>query len=150
RWGGRHNRGNNTGRGASCRGTEDPRMSEAFLADVLVAIHVAYVSFVVLGMAAILLGTLLKWKWVRNPWFRVSHFVAIVIVALEAIFGIACPLTVWEDQLRRSAGQTVAGGTFVGRLLHRLRAACGPVCFPSLPGGGFSRSDPGRRASRCR
>ena len=95
-------------------------MSDAFLADVLVAIHVAYVSFVVLGMAAILLGTLLKWEWVRNPWFRISHFVAIAIVALEAICGIACPLTVWEDQLRRSAGQTVADGTFVGRLLHRL------------------------------
>jgi hypothetical protein len=92
----------------------------AFLADVLVAVHVAYVSFVVLGMLLILVGTVVKWNWVRNPWFRISHFTAIAIVALEAIFGIACPLTVWEAELRQAAGQTVAEGTFVGRLLHNL------------------------------
>jgi hypothetical protein len=40
------------------------------------------------------------------------------VVGLEAVFGIACPLTVWEDQLRDAAGQPVMGETFIGRWIH--------------------------------
>jgi hypothetical protein len=90
------------------------------LADVLVAVHVAYVSFVVLGQLAIVLGAWRHWAWVRNPWFRLGHLTAIVIVALEAVFGIACPLTVWEDRFRQRAGQQVTEGSFIGRWLHHL------------------------------
>ena len=43
-----------------------------FLADAVLAVHFAYVAFVVLGMAAILLGIALGWRWVRNFWFRGS------------------------------------------------------------------------------
>ncbi len=35
-----------------------------------------------------------------NPWFRYLHLGAIAFVAAEALLGIACPLTVWEDLLR--------------------------------------------------
>jgi hypothetical protein len=92
----------------------------SFLADLTVAIHVAYVSFVVLGQAAILLGGALGWRWVRQRWFRGLHLLAILIVAGEALAGVPCPLTVWEDQLRRLAGQSVQDGTFIGRCLHNL------------------------------
>jgi hypothetical protein len=92
----------------------------AWLADLVVAVHVAYVSFVVVGLAAILLGAALGWNWVRNPWFRGIHLAAIVIVALEAVAGVDCPLTVWEDALRRSAGQEVVQQSFIGRWLHAL------------------------------
>jgi hypothetical protein len=91
-----------------------------FLADVIVAVHLAYVLFVVLGQLAILVGVALKWDWVRNRWFRLAHFLAILIVALEAVFAIECPLTDWEYQLRRRAGQDPSGETFIGRLLHEL------------------------------
>jgi hypothetical protein len=89
-------------------------------ADLIVAFHVAYVSFVVLGQLAILLGIVLKWRWVRNLWFRLAHLLAIVIVGLEAVWDIACPLTVWEESLRRLAGQEMTGESFIGRSLHRL------------------------------
>src|SRR5262249_24488800 len=46
-----------------------------------------------------------------------GHLVAIVIVGLEAILSIDCPLTVWEAALRRLAGHEAADGTFVGRWL---------------------------------
>ena len=95
-------------------------MGYALLADLVVAIHVAYVAFVILGELAIVAGALLRWGWVRNPWFRLTHLAAIALVALEAVFHIACPLTVWEDGLRRQAGQQVADGTFIGRCLHNL------------------------------
>jgi hypothetical protein len=95
-------------------------MSSARIADLLVFVHVLYVAFVVVGLILILLGALLRWGWVRNLWFRLVHLVAIGLVAIEAIVGIACPLTVWEDEFRRAAGQEVSGESFLGRWLHRL------------------------------
>lgn len=95
-------------------------MSYGFLADAIVAIHVVYMAFVVFGQLAIMAGAVLKWEWIRNPWFRITHLVAIVIVALEALLGIACPLTTWEYDLRMAAGQPVSGESFVGRLLHNV------------------------------
>jgi hypothetical protein len=91
-----------------------------YLADVVVIGHAAYVSYVVFGQLAILIGLLRGWRWVRNPWFRWTHLVMICIVALEALWDIACPLTTWEDSLRAAAGQTVQEGTFMGRLVHGL------------------------------
>jgi hypothetical protein len=90
------------------------------LADVVVAIHVAYVSYVVVGQLAIFAGVALRWQWIRNFWFRVTHLVAIGIVAFEAILNITCPLTVLENDLRTLAGQPISGESFMGRLLHRL------------------------------
>jgi polyferredoxin len=95
-------------------------MFYSFLADVVVAVHVAYVGFVMVGLLLILAGWLWRWGWVRNPWFRIAHLLAIVTVGLEAVCGIDCPLTVWEDRLRALAGQEVNGVSFVGRMLHRM------------------------------
>lgn len=90
-------------------------------ADLLVAIHVSYVAYVVLGQLAIIIAAPMKWQWARNPWFRFTHLTAIGIVAYEAIRGLRCPLTVWEEQLREMAGQMFNGSeTFMGRMLHDL------------------------------
>jgi hypothetical protein len=91
------------------------------LADLMVAIHVCYIAYVVLGQLLIILAAPMKWQWARNPWFRYSHLTAIGIVAYEAIRGLRCPLTVWEEQLRSLAGQAFNGSeTFMGRVLHDL------------------------------
>lgn len=91
-----------------------------FLADLIIAIHVAYVGYVLVGQAIILVGAALRWRWVRNPWFRLTHLAAILIVAFEAIWGITCPLTTWENQLRAAGGGEVAQGTFIGRFLDSV------------------------------
>jgi Protein of Unknown function (DUF2784) len=90
------------------------------LADVIVVIHAAYVSFVVFGLAAILVGIAFRWSWVRNIWFRSIHLLTIGIVVGESLAGVPCPLTVWEAQLRKSAGQTAYSGDFLGHWAHRL------------------------------
>ena len=95
-------------------------MSPAFLADLIVAAHVAWVAVVVLGQAAIVVGALRGWAWVRNIWFRLIHLGMILVVAGESIIDVPCPLTVWEERLRAQAGQTVTGETFIGRCLHGL------------------------------
>lgn len=92
----------------------------SLLADLVVAVHLLYVSYIVVGQGAILLGGWRHWAWVRNRWFRWTHLAAIAIVAFEALAGIVCPLTLWEDQLRRLAGEAPSGGTFVGRWVHAI------------------------------
>ena len=90
------------------------------MADVLLVVHFLIAAFIVLGLAAVWLGAALGWRWVRNPWFRYLHLGAIVFVAAEAVFGVACPLTVWEDLLR--GGRSMDGGaeSFVARWLRAL------------------------------
>jgi hypothetical protein len=101
-------------------------MAYGFLADLLVAIHTGYVGFVVIGMLLILAGALCHWGWVRNPWFRWAHLVAIAIVGVEAILGITCPLTDWESQLRKLAGHEISEGSFIGRCLDNLLFVSAP------------------------
>jgi len=96
-------------------------MNRSFIADLLVAIHFGWVMFIVLGLFVILLGGALRWRFVRNFWFRAIHLAMILIVVFEAVFGILCPLTVWEYELRVSIGQQDATDMpFVARLIHQL------------------------------
>ena len=100
----------------------------SLLADLLVVIHIAYVAYIVLGLALLFVGLWRKWNWVDNPWFRLTHLTAILIVVSELIFKTACPLTVWELRLRALAGQPVSELTFMGRLMHY-------VLLGALPAG---------------
>ena len=92
----------------------------AFLADLIVAIHFGYVAFVVFGLLIVLLGGLLRWRFVRNFLFRMVHLVMILIVVVESLLEIPCPLTVWEYDLRVAAQQDVSEGSFVARLIHQV------------------------------
>jgi hypothetical protein len=89
-----------------------------WLADLVLALHVAYVAFVVLGQTAILLGLACGAAWARNPCFRWLHLAAILVVAAEALLGIECPLTSWERNLRQTAGLHGFDLSFTARLLR--------------------------------
>lgn len=92
----------------------------AVIADLLVAVHVAYVGYVVLGQVAVWAGLLLHTRWARNVWFRTTHLGAIAFVAVEEVIGMRCPLTEWEEHFRTAAGQPVSGDGFVSRLMHAV------------------------------
>ena len=101
-----------------------PEMHDArlysFLADTILVIHFAFVVFVVVGFALILVGLLARWSWIHNRIFRVAHVAAIGIVVLQAWFGQLCPLTIWENALRRRAGQSDYTESFVEHWLHEI------------------------------
>ena len=42
------------------------------------------------------------------------------VVALEALFGIICPLTSLENHFRELAGSHAREGSFMGRLAHNI------------------------------
>ena len=90
------------------------------LADLVVLAHFAYVLFVVFGLVVILIGLAGRRSWARNFWFRSVHLGMILIVVLESIFGIACPLTTLESRFRRLGGQQPQATDFVERWLHAI------------------------------
>lgn len=95
-------------------------MLNLFLADVIAIIHLGYVVFVILGFILIVLGIIFKWKWIRNLWFRIAHLLAIVGVALEALMGINCPLTILEFRLRYASDLSDKKISFVGNIIDSI------------------------------
>jgi len=92
----------------------------ALAADAALLLHALFVVFVVLGLVLVLAGWGMNWRWVRNPWFRLAHALAIAVVVLQAWLGRACPLTAWEMSLRTRAGDAVYPGSFVAHWLELL------------------------------
>ena len=90
------------------------------LADAVVIIHAAYVAFVVFGLAAILIGAAMRWRWTRSLAFRITHLAAIALVCLESIIGVMCPLTSLEDSIRARGGAAQYPGDFVAYWAHRM------------------------------
>jgi hypothetical protein len=99
-----------------------------WIADAVLAVHFAFVAFVVGGLALVWIGAPLGWRWVRSFRFRIAHLAAIGFVALEALMGMACPLTVWEHALR---GEHLQGPSFLERLIA-------PLIFYDLPAWAFT------------
>ena len=88
----------------------------AWLADFILVVHFLFVAFVVGGLALIWIGAAAGWGWVRNFRFRVAHLAAIGFVAMEALIGMWCPLTVWEAALRGTSAEK----SFIAQWVHRI------------------------------
>ena len=86
------------------------------MADVILVVHFLIVLFNIGGLLVVWIGAALGWRWVCNPWFRFLHLGAIAFVAAEALLGIVCPLTVWEDMLRGG----LRPESFVGRWVRHF------------------------------
>ena len=90
------------------------------MADFVVALHVAFVLFVVLG-------GLLTLRWPRIIWL---HVPAVIWGALIEFTGWMCPLTPLEHRLRRAGGGTDYEGDFIAQYIL-------PVLYPD----GLTRRD---------
>lgn len=53
-------------------------------ADAILILHVLFVAFVIGGLLLIFLGKYRGWSWIYNPWLRLSHAAAIVVVTLQS------------------------------------------------------------------
>ena len=92
----------------------------ALAADAVLVVHASIVLFIVGGLLLIFAGKLFSWRWVSNPWFRLGHLMAIIVVVLQSWAGMICPLTTWEMELRQLAGESAYAGSFIQHWLHRL------------------------------
>lgn len=96
-------------------------------ADFILLTHMAFVLFIVLGLALVFLGCARNWLWIRNFWFRLSHLLAIAVVMVQAWLGKICPLTTLEMALRSRAGETTYPGAFIAHWLETLLYFEAPV-----------------------
>lgn len=80
---------------------------DLFLADAVLALHLAFILFVCLGALLAL-----KWRWV--PWLQLPA--AAWGVYVEAS-GTICPLTYLENALRIRAGKAAYQGDCIGHYL---------------------------------
>lgn len=88
-------------------------MSYSRLADLVVAFHLLFVCFAVLGGLLVL-------RWPRLAWI---HLPAAVWGVLVEYAGWTCPLTPLEQWLRAQAGEGVYAGGFVAHYLQ-------PILYP--------------------
>lgn len=91
-----------------------------YLANAVLLAHVGIVLFIICGLLLTLLGGALRWRWVKNFWFRALHLVGIVYIVMEAWLGIVCPLTTLELWLRKQAGQAVYEGDFIAHWMGQI------------------------------
>jgi hypothetical protein len=101
----------------------DPNLSPAtaaLLADALLALHAGIVVLVVGLLPLVLLGGALGWHWVRHAGLRITHLGLMIFIAAQAWLGQLCPLTVWEQALRRTAGQPSYRESFIEHWLSKL------------------------------
>ncbi len=68
-------------------------------AEAVLALHVAIIAFNVFGLVVIPIGAWRRWRFVRVAWWRMLHLGAMATVALQALLGRACFLTLWQDAL---------------------------------------------------
>ena len=88
------------------------------LADAILLIHALVVFYVIGGTLYIWLGAWRHWRGVDAPLFRYTHLGVMLFVAVEALLGVVCPLTVWEDLLRGGAQRDGFVAHWVGRLIY--------------------------------
>jgi hypothetical protein len=74
------------------------------LAEAVLALHVGVILFNVFGLLAVPLGGWRGWRFVRVAWWRYLHLGALTLVAVQAMIGRACFLTLWQDALRGVSG----------------------------------------------
>lgn len=79
-------------------------------ADALVLVHLSFILFV-------LLGGLLLLRWPSLIWL---HVPAVAWGVIVECLHLGCPLTPWENQLRRMAGQAGYEGGFIEHYLIPL------------------------------
>lgn len=110
----------------------------ALLADTILLLHVGVVVFVVGLLPLVLLGGWRGWHWVRSWWLRATHLALMGLIAVQAWLGQLCPLTIWEQALRRAAGQGSYSESFITHWLGRLLYVDAPLWLLAWVYSGFA------------
>lgn len=99
----------------------------SLLADAVMYLHFGIVLFNVTAFLLIAAGIHYRWRWTRYRGFRFTHLGLLVLIALQALFGKSCSLTLLENRLRKAAGEAGYERTFVSDLVGRLLYADLPM-----------------------
>jgi hypothetical protein len=80
---------------------------DVVLADVVLVAHLAYLVYLPVG-------PFIAWHWPRTIWL---HAACLAVAIVSITIGFDCPLTSWEQSLRRAGGQRAYTDGFVDHYL---------------------------------
>lgn len=86
-------------------------------AEAVLAAHLVVIGFNFFGLVAIPLGGWLGWRFVRIRWWRWLHLASMAVVAIQALAGRACVLTLLQASLSGAEG---APAPLVMQTVNRL------------------------------
>jgi hypothetical protein len=81
-------------------------MALTLLADLVLGLHLLLAAFITAGLVLVPVGGLLNWGWVRNRALRLAHVGTMSFIAIEAVLGLTCPLTILESAIRNEDAPT--------------------------------------------
>jgi hypothetical protein len=84
----------------------------------ILLLHVAVIAFNVAGCVLVPIGAWRGWRWVREFWWRLAHLLGLAVVALQALFGRACFLTIWQGDLSGSVHVQPLIAGWIDRLIY--------------------------------
>ncbi|MBE9536010.1 MAG: DUF2784 domain-containing protein [Proteobacteria bacterium] len=90
------------------------------LTELVFIIHAGIVLFNIFAFVAIVGGISFRWAWTANRLFRFTHIFLLGIVALQALLGRLCPLTILEFRLRQAAGEAAIEESFIVRVIENF------------------------------
>lgn len=88
------------------------------MATAVLLVHFAIIVFNVAGLVLIPVGAWRGWAWVRMFWWRLAHLVSLAIVAVQALAGRACFLTLWQARLDGADTATPLIAGWINRLIY--------------------------------
>ena len=87
-------------------------------ADLVLAMHFCIVLFVIFGLVALPIGFLKNYSWTRNAKLRLAHMSVMGFITLESVLGLACPLTIIENTLRKIEYQQSFVAYWISRFVY--------------------------------
>lgn len=90
------------------------------LAFAVLAVHLGVIAFNVFGLVAVPMGAWRGWTFVRIFWWRALHLALLCVVALQALFGRACFLTLWQAALEQDAGAPASRAPLIARWIDSV------------------------------
>ena len=88
------------------------------IADFILFIHLIIAIFISAGMVIFPIGGLRSWRWCKNFSLRSTHLGLIVVVFIETLIGVNCPLTVVENYFRAQATHQSLIGSLMSNKLY--------------------------------
>ena len=85
---------------------------------VILVFHLAIIAFNVAGCVLIPIGAWRRWRWVRGFWFRLTHLLSLAVVAVQALAGRACFLTIWQADASGTAHVQPLVAGWINRLIY--------------------------------
>lgn len=84
----------------------------------ILTFHLAIIAFNIAGCVLVPIGAWRRWRWVRGFWWRLAHLLSLAVVALQALAGRACFLTIWQANAEGATHAQPLIASWINRLVY--------------------------------